>query len=88
MRRSTTPSTRPACCVGRPGVAINDKSGAAGIVLWLRSHYPEMSGGVAKSDPRIRRVVEAVQAGYDDGRITSLSDGEVDALVVAEFGRG
>lgn len=71
-----------------PGVAINDKSGAAGIVLWLRSHRPEMSGGVAKSDPRIGRIVEAVQAGYDDGRITSLSDGEVDALVVAEFGRG
>lgn len=68
-----------------PGVAINDKSGAAGLLLWLRRHHPEWADGVAKGDERIQRVLSAVQSDYDDGRVTSLSDQEVDALVAAEF---
>lgn len=36
-----------------PGVAISDKSGAAGLLLWLRRHRPGLAAGVTKRDPRL-----------------------------------
>jgi isopropylmalate/homocitrate/citramalate synthase len=68
-----------------PGVAISDKSGAAGLLLWLRRHRPMYAAGVSKRDPRLQEVLGRVAAAFDDGRITSLADDEVGALVDAAF---
>ena len=68
-----------------PGVAITDKSGAAGLLMWLQKHRPELAAGLAKRDPRLLAVLDAVEREYDDGRVTSLADSEVDALVSAAF---
>jgi isopropylmalate/homocitrate/citramalate synthase len=68
-----------------PGVALSDKSGAAGLLLWLRRSRPDLAGGVDKHDPRLRSILDRIAAAYDDGRITSLSDDEVAALVDQEF---
>jgi hypothetical protein len=53
--------------------------------MWLQKHRPELAGGVAKRDPRLLRVLEAVEREYDDGRVTSLADSEVDELVSRAF---
>jgi hypothetical protein len=66
-------------------VAISDKSGAAGLLLWLRRHRPALAAGVSKRDPRLQEVLGRVAASFDDGRITSLADDEVGALVDAAF---
>jgi len=68
-----------------PGVAITDKSGAAGLVMWMQRHRPDLAAGLSKRDPRVLTVLAAVEREYDDGRVTSLADSEVDALVGAAF---
>jgi hypothetical protein len=69
-----------------PGVAITDKSGAAGLLMWMQTHRPDLAAGVSKRDPRLVSLLDAVMREYDDGRVTGLADSEVDALVDAAFG--
>jgi isopropylmalate/homocitrate/citramalate synthase len=64
-----------------PGVAITDKSGAAGLLMWIQKHRPGLAEGLGKRDPRLLRVLELVMAEYDEGRVTSLADEEVAAMV-------
>jgi isopropylmalate/homocitrate/citramalate synthase len=64
-----------------PGVAITDKSGAAGLLMWMQKHRPSFAEGLTKRDARLVRVFEFVMAEYDDGRVTSLADEEVAALI-------
>ncbi len=68
-----------------PGVAITDKSGAAGLVMWVQRHRPDLAAGLSKRDPRVLTVLTAVEREYDDGRVTSLADSEVDSLIEAAF---
>lgn len=68
-----------------PGVAITDKSGAAGLLMWMQKHRSGLAAGVDKRDPRLQRVLELVMAEYEDGRVTSLADEEVGALVDAAW---
>jgi isopropylmalate/homocitrate/citramalate synthase len=65
-----------------PGVAITDKSGAAGLLMWLRANRPDLAEDVTKQHAGLRRLAEAVEQLYTDGRTTSLSDAEVEALAV------
>jgi isopropylmalate/homocitrate/citramalate synthase len=61
--------------LGRPiGVAITDKSGAAGIKHWLETHYDI---DVAKDDPRLLAIRDRVEQEYDKGRTTAISDQEM-----------
>jgi isopropylmalate/homocitrate/citramalate synthase len=69
-----------------PGVAITDKSGAAGLLLWMQDHRPELAAGVDKRDSRIMRLLDLVMREYDDGRVTGLADEEVERMVEAAFG--
>ncbi|MBI2760124.1 MAG: 2-isopropylmalate synthase [Chloroflexi bacterium] len=69
-----------------PGVAITDKSGAAGLLMWMQTHRPDLAAGVSKRDPRLMSLLDAVMREYDDGRVTGLADSEVDALVNSAFG--
>jgi len=68
-----------------PGVAITDKSGAAGLLMWMQTHRPDLAAGLTKRDPRLLEILAAVERAYDDGRVTSLADSEVDALIEEAF---
>ncbi len=68
-----------------PGVALTDKSGAAGLLMWVQKHRPELSDGLTKRDPRLLRMLDLVMGEYDDGRVTALADEEVHALVDRVF---
>ena len=72
--------------LGRPPkVAITDKSGAAGLLMWIRDQRPELAGGLTKQDPRLRRLNETIIEEFSAGRITSLGDQEVAQLVDEAF---
>ncbi|HKF75677.1 MAG TPA: 2-isopropylmalate synthase [Candidatus Dormibacteraeota bacterium] len=68
-----------------PRVAITDKSGAAGILMWIRDHRPDLAAGLTKQDPRVRRLNERVIEEFSAGRVTSLGDDEVGCLVDEAF---
>jgi hypothetical protein len=68
-----------------PGVAITDKSGAAGLLMWLQDHRPELAVGTDKRDARVMRLLELVMREYEDGRVTGLADEEVSAMVDEAF---
>ncbi len=70
-----------------PGVAITDKSGAAGLLMWMQKHRPAEAEGLGKRDARLGRILELVMAEYDDGRVTSLADEEVHALIDEAFAK-
>jgi isopropylmalate/homocitrate/citramalate synthase len=73
--------------LGRPPrVAITDKSGTAGLLLWMRDHRPSLAAGLTKRDPRVRRLNETIVEAFSSGRVTSLADDEVGALVDEAFG--
>lgn len=72
--------------LGRPPkVAITDKSGAAGLLMWIRDQRPELAAGLTKQDPRLRRLNETIIEEFSAGRITSLGDQEVARLVDEAF---
>ena len=68
-----------------PGVAITDKSGAAGLLMWMQKHRPAEASGLEKRDGRLVRMLELVTREYDEGRVTSLADEEVGAMVDKVF---
>ncbi|HUT78052.1 MAG TPA: hypothetical protein VM285_10220, partial [Polyangia bacterium] len=68
-----------------PGVAITDKSGAAGIKHWMDRTY---GTNLAKDDPRLLAVRDKVNAEYESGRTTSISDEEMHAWCTEAMGAG
>ena len=63
--------------LNRPiSVVITDKSGAAGLKHWIEHHYKE---DVSKDDPRLLAIREKVDAEYETGRTTAISDEEIHA---------
>ncbi len=70
--------------LNRPvGVAIADKTGAAGIKHWVETHYDVQ---VPKHDPRIIRIKDRIDAEYAADRISVISDGEMHLWVHEAFG--
>jgi isopropylmalate/homocitrate/citramalate synthase len=63
-----------------PGVAITDKSGVAGLLMWLRANRPDLASGLRKQDARLRRLADEVERLYAKGRNTSLADAEVEVM--------
>ena len=63
-------------------MAITDKSGAAGIKHWIERHY---SLDVAKDDPRLLAIRDRVDAEYEAGRTTTISDEEMHAWYKEAF---
>ena len=69
--------------LNRPaGVAITDKSGAAGIKHWIENHYKL---NVAKDDARLLGIRDRVEVEYEHGRTTAVSDEEMHAWFKASF---
>ena len=67
-----------------PGVAITDKSGAAGIKHWILSHY-ELD--VPKDDSRLQALRLTVDTEYDAGRTTAISNEEMHRWFALAFDR-
>lgn len=69
--------------LNRPvGVAITDKSGAAGIKHWIESRYQIE---IAKHDSRVASVKDRIDVEYSDSRVSAISDEEMTAWVEEAF---
>ncbi len=73
-----------------PKVMISNTSGIAGIAIWVNAHY-KLTGDKAldKQHPLVVRLKEWVDQQYNEGRVTAITDGELEALVSSmgsEFG--
>lgn len=79
-----------------PGIMINDKSGPAGMTQWINTHL-RLTGEnrVDKHDPAVIRISDWVQEQYKKGRVTSISNEELEHvlrhfmphLYISEFDR-
>jgi citrate (Re)-synthase len=69
--------------LNRPiGVAMTDKTGAAGIKHWVEAHYEIQ---IAKHDPRIVKIKDQIDAEYAADRVSSISDDEMFTWVQEAF---
>ena len=70
-----------ATLLNRPvAVALTDKSGLAGIVLWVHNLIGR-GASLGKDHPGVGKIHEWIQAEYRKGRTTAISDGEMLAQV-------
>ena len=70
--------------LNRPvGVAITDKSGAAGIKHWIEARYQIE---IPKHDGRITKIKERIDAEYLADRVSAISDEEMFEWVREAFG--
>ena len=64
------------------GVAITDKTGAAGIKHWIESRYQIE---IAKHDPRVIKIKDNIDAEYAADRVSVISDMEMARWVKEAF---
>ncbi|MBN2180272.1 MAG: hypothetical protein JW715_00045 [Sedimentisphaerales bacterium] len=70
--------------LNRPiGVAITDKTGAAGIKHWIESRYDIE---IAKHDPRVMHIKDKIDAEYAADRVSMISDKEMAEWAREAFG--
>ncbi|MBN1123998.1 MAG: hypothetical protein JXA82_03250 [Sedimentisphaerales bacterium] len=70
--------------LGRPvGVAITDKSGAAGIKHFIEEQYVI---DIAKHDPRVMQIKDKIDVEYAADRVSAISEQEMEAWIVEAFG--
>ena len=70
--------------LGRPvGVAITDKTGAAGIKHWVESRFEIV---IPKHDARIQKIKDRIDAEYAADRVSSISNDEMYAWAREAFG--
>jgi isopropylmalate/homocitrate/citramalate synthase len=65
------------------GVAITDKSGAAGIKHWVEERY---AVEIPKQDPRVIAIKDKIDAEYAADRMSAISDEEMIAWTEELFG--
>jgi len=65
-----------------PQIIINDKSGSAGIAQWINTHM-RLTGDsrINKQDPSVSRINAWIQELYNKGRVTSISNEEMEHVV-------
>jgi len=66
------------------GVAITDKTGAAGIKHYIEDRYQTE---IAKHDPRVSKIKDNIDAEYAAERVSAVSDEEMKAWIEKAFGR-
>ena len=68
--------------LNRPiSINITDKSGLAGITHWVNSHFALVgSDRVDKTNPGLARINKWIIKQYDAGRVTFISDEEIEHL--------
>jgi len=70
--------------LSRPaGVAITDKTGAAGIKHWIEARFQIE---IPKHDWRIAKINEKIEAEYSANRVSAISDGEMFEWMREAFG--
>ena len=70
--------------LNRPvGVAITDKTGAAGIKHYIEEKFDI---DIAKHDPRVIMIKEKIDVEYEADRIVAISDAEMNAWINEAFG--
>jgi isopropylmalate/homocitrate/citramalate synthase len=63
-----------------PRVAVDKTSGAAGIAWWINAYFSlPREKQVEKRSREVTEIAKWVDAQYDDGRTTSISDEEMAA---------
>lgn len=63
-------------------VAVSNTSGLAGIAHWINTHYKlRVENKIDKSAPIVAAVKEWVDKEYDEGRVTSITDEELERVV-------
>ncbi len=63
-------------------VAVSNTSGLAGIAHWINTHYKlRVEDKIDKSEPIVAVVKEWVDKEYDEGRVTSITDEELERVV-------
>ena len=69
--------------LGRPPmVSVSNTSGLAGVAYWLNMHYGlKDDAALGKQDPLVVAAKEKVDAMYEDGRTTVMSDEELEAII-------
>lgn len=69
--------------LGRPPkVSVTNTSGVAGIAFWINEYFQKTGKPeVEKNDPIVRKVYEWVEKQYADGRVTIISDEELEKKV-------
>jgi isopropylmalate/homocitrate/citramalate synthase len=65
------------------GVAITDKSGAAGIKHWIEDRYDVQ---IPKHDPHVIAIKDRIDAEYAADRVSTISDEEMTAWAEEIFG--
>ena len=65
------------------GVAITDKTGAAGIKHYIEEKYDI---DIAKHDPRVVAIKDRIDAEYAKERVSAVSDEEMDEWIIEAFG--
>jgi hypothetical protein len=62
-------------------ISITDKSGTAGITRWINSHLGLIGEeAIQKKDPGVVRMNKEIMKQYDNGRMTSISNEELEKL--------
>jgi isopropylmalate/homocitrate/citramalate synthase len=69
--------------LNRPiAINITDKSGLAGISHWINSHFALVGKErLEKTHPSIGKINKWIIKQYDEGRVTAISDNEMEHLV-------
>lgn len=63
-------------------INITDKSGLSGIAHWINSHFALLGKDrIEKTHPGIARVNKRILKWYEEGRVTAISDEEMEHLV-------
>lgn len=67
-----------------PKVSITNTSGLAGIAYWVNSYNEKHDlPAVEKNDPLVKKIYDWVTKQYDEGRITIISDQEMEEQLLA-----
>ena len=65
-------------------VSISNTSGLAGIAYWINNHYRFRGDeALSKHDPIVVKMKETIDGFYADGRVTVMSDNELEELFVS-----
>ena len=63
-------------------INITDKSGLAGIAHWINSHFALIGqDAIEKTHPGVARINKRILKQYEEGRVTAMSDEEMEHMV-------
>ncbi|GAI77845.1 unnamed protein product, partial [marine sediment metagenome] len=71
-------------------VAVGSHSGLAGIAVWINKYFKlGEKRRINKRDPMVLKLKEYIDKEYENGRVTSFSDAELESLITFSIeGRG